>query len=89
MTAVTKEQAVALVTAQICTRAIGLHPDDEIIIVGEATIEKSWGWVFFYTSRKYRETKEVRYALAGNAPIIVERSSGRLIPTGTAKHQQL
>ena len=81
MTAITKEQAKELVKAWIC---VWRRPDNEIIIVDESTIEKPWGWVFFYTSKKHKETKGMPYAIAGNAPMIVERSSGRLIPTGTA-----
>ncbi len=65
--------------------SIGKLPaDDEVMIVDDATIEKPWGWVFFYTSRKWLETKEFRYAIPGNSPLIVERSSGSIISTGTA-----
>jgi hypothetical protein len=56
-----------------------------IIILEGQTIEKPWGWVFFYTSRKWHETGDIRYALAGNAPIIVERLTERLLATGTAR----
>ncbi|AXK40122.1 YrhB domain-containing protein [Crenobacter cavernae] len=73
---VTKEQARRLVEAEVC--------NDEIVIVDEATIEKPWGWVFSYASKTWLETKDPRYAIVGNAPIIVERQSGRLIDTGTA-----
>lgn len=57
---------------------------DSLILLETATIEKEWGWVFFYTSRLWHETKDHRHALAGNAPFIVERKSGRLLTTGTA-----
>lgn len=55
-----------------------------MIIVDEETIERSWGWVFFYTSRKWKETGDIRYAVAGNSPVIVEKATGRLILAGTA-----
>ena len=57
---------------------------DEIIILDDATIEKSWGWVFFQTSKKWHETNDIEYAIAGNAPIIVEKDTGKLFFTGTA-----
>lgn len=57
---------------------------DSLILLEDATIEKEWGWVFFFTSRLWHETKDFRHALAGNAPFIVERSSGRVVSTGTA-----
>jgi hypothetical protein len=82
---ITKEQARQLVVSQVCKRPDSLPPEDEIIIVDNATIEKSWGWVFFYTSKKWLETHETKYALAGNSPLIVERDSGKIVSTGTAK----
>ena len=81
---ITKARAMKLVSNEVCVVNIDLPDDDEIIILDDATIEKPWGWIFFYTSRKFHETSDLRYAVAGNAPIIVERESGRLIVTGTA-----
>ena len=57
---------------------------DDLVILDEETIEKDYGWVFFYTSRRYLETGEFRYMLAGNAPIIVEKEDGSLHELGTA-----
>jgi hypothetical protein len=56
---------------------------EELVILDEHTIERSWGWVFFYTSRGWRDG-DFQYALAGNAPIIVNRLDGTLRHTGTA-----
>jgi hypothetical protein len=50
----------------------------------EETLEMDFGWVFFYTSRLFRDTGDFKYALAGNAPMIVDRKDGSLHPTGTA-----
>ena len=58
--------------------------DDEIIILDSSTIGRVWGWVFFFTSKKWHETRAIKYAIAGNAPVIVEKFSGRLLFTGTA-----
>ena len=54
------------------------------VILDEHTIEKRWGWVFFYDSRKHQETGDFKYAIAGNAPIIVNRFDGSLHVTGKA-----
>ena len=51
----------------------------------ENTIEKEWGWVFFYTSDRYLKTGDFRYAVAGNAPYIVNRHTGEVRVTGTAQ----
>jgi hypothetical protein len=54
-------------------------------IIDAATQEHEFGWVFFYNSRRYLETGEFSYALAGNAPLLIERLSGRLWTLGTAR----
>ncbi len=61
-----------------------LPEEDALVILEEKTIERSWGWVFFYTSSLWQQTGEMQYALAGNAPLLVERQSLRVLPTGTA-----
>lgn len=42
------------------------------------------GWVFFYDSRQHLLSGDVRDALAGNAPVLIDRISGQVCPTGTA-----
>jgi hypothetical protein len=79
---VTLEEARSLVEAAI---ADGDPPRDDIpVVLDKETIERPWGWIFFYQSRHFVETGDFSSFLVGNAPLIVERSSGRLIPTGTA-----
>ncbi len=73
----TREQAHAILEQ---TLSLGRS----IVIDGSATIERSWGWVFFTQSRAYMETGDPSEMLAGNAPLIVERESGRIFETGTA-----
>ena len=82
-----KEEAGALVVAELERPAKYGNPDDptDLVIIDESTIEKDWGWVFFYTSERYLKTRDTRYALAGNAPYIVNRHTGELRVTGTAQ----
>jgi hypothetical protein len=54
-------------------------------IVDEQTLETDFGWVFFWNSRQFRETGEFQYALAGNAPLIVDRRDGSVRETSTAE----
>jgi len=56
----------------------------EMVVVDENTIEKSWGWVFFYESSLYLESKNISDALAGNAPLIVNKDTDEIFETGTA-----
>jgi len=77
-------EARAAVEKHLQSAAGDLPPEDTLVLLEEKTTEHRWGWVFFYTSRLWQQTGELRYALAGNAPLIVERQSGRVLPTGTA-----
>ena len=58
--------------------------DDEPVILDEFTIEKDFGWVFFYQAHRFIETEIFSYCLAGNAPIIVNKFDGSSHYTGTA-----
>ena len=41
--------------------------------------------MFFYNSRRFVETGDFSSCLVGNAPLIVERRSGRLLEAGKAR----
>ena len=56
---------------------------DQIEIVDDATMNIDYGWVFFYQSKEFLETRNFSSRLAGNAPIIVD-SQGKCYVTGTA-----
>lgn len=56
----------------------------ELVLLEKETLERAFGWVFFYDSRQHVETAEFRHALAGNAPIVITRSDGVVHETGTA-----
>lgn len=71
------EEVIAINTAQ--------NNSIECVVLESETIEKEWGWVFFYQNKKYLETGDFRDMLGGNAPYIVNRTSGKIIETGTAQ----
>ena len=56
----------------------------ELVLVDSRTIERNFGWVFFYQSKRHIETGNISDALAGNAPVVVTRADGRVRETGTA-----
>ncbi len=58
--------------------------DFEIVLIDESTLKEDFGWIFFYQSKKYLETKNFRDMLAGNAPLIIDQETGELTTTGTA-----
>jgi hypothetical protein len=53
-------------------------------LLKDETIEKDWGWVFFYQSVAFIESGDFLDKLGGNAPIIINKQTGKLIHTGTA-----
>jgi hypothetical protein len=58
------------------------RPKHELVIVEER--EYDFGWTFFWNTKKFVETGDHKYGLIGNAPIIVDRTDGKLYVTGTA-----
>jgi immunity protein 35 of polymorphic toxin system len=82
----TKDEARALVVAELERPPKDLYPDHptDLVVLDDCTIEREWGWVFFYTSDRFLKTGDFSYGLAGNAPYIVNRDTGELLTTGTA-----
>jgi hypothetical protein len=64
---------------------IALSSSDELALLDEETMETEFGWVFFWNSKRYRETGEFEDALAGNAPFIVDRRDESVHDTSTAE----
>ncbi|MEM0963600.1 MAG: YrhB domain-containing protein [Bacteroidota bacterium] len=63
----------------------GLDPIGSGVALDERhTIERPFGWVFFYDSVTGLETGDLKDRLVGNAPLIVDRRTGELHVTGTA-----
>ena len=78
------DEAQSLVQAEL-DKNTDPYDDDQCVILEEETIEKEWGWVFFYQSKKYIETDDIGEILTGNAPYIVNKKSGQLHVTGTTE----
>lgn len=71
----TKPQALKLAS----DRLLKMSPSDDVFTIVDAdTIEKPFGWVFFYNSKRYLETGKFSYRLAGNGPVIVNKRDGSI-----------
>jgi hypothetical protein len=46
---------------------------DKAVILYDKTLAKSYGWVFFYQSRKWAETRRTCDGIFGGGPILVNR----------------
>ena len=82
MADLTKDQAKDLVARTIQDPSVCRH---DAVVLDRYTIEKPWGWVFFYNSREFAETGDTMTQLVGNAPYIVNRHTGEVLITGTAQ----
>jgi len=82
----TKQQAEEAVAAELRTKC--QIPNDSFVIIENLTIEKPFGWVFFYDSKKYLETGNVDDAIAGNGPVFVNKHDGSIEFCGSYKSVQ-
>ncbi len=60
-------------------------PECPFALRESATIERPFGWVFFYNSKRFIETGDVLHALAGNCPLFVNKFTGAIRVFGTSK----
>jgi hypothetical protein len=51
---------------------------DQWVVLEEKTIEKSFGWIFFYNSERFITTGNVIHRLAGNGPVFVNKITGSI-----------
>ena len=80
---ITLDEALKIVSAHL-SRLDHSTGDEPTVVMESETIEKQFGWIFFYNTKKYIETGDFKYMLAGNAPLIVDKDSGKVHETGTA-----
>ena len=78
-----KDNAIKLAEAELENSKDKYNPIDCAILKNE-TIEKNWGWIFFYQSKAYIESGDFRDMLGGNAPIFVNNETGAVSYAGTA-----
>lgn len=53
------------------------NSNDEIVILDKHTVERAYGWIFFYQSKKFIQTENISYMLIGNGPIVIEKIDGK------------
>lgn len=61
------------------------RPRVEPAIVEGRTIEKPWGWVFFWNTGLYLETGDLEHAIVGTPPLCVERQQGQVSPVANVE----
>lgn len=58
------------------------RPKHRLVVTQE--LEYEFGWVFCYDTKEFVERGDPHDAVAGNAPVIIDRS-GKMYVTGTAR----
>lgn len=71
----TKEEALSLVSTRLRQSSAA---DNPLVVVDEITIEKPFGWVFSYNTKKFVDTGVSDYRIVGNGPIIVNKHTGAI-----------
>lgn len=76
---ISREWAVELVERQLLAwwESRGSAAYDEPFVIAHVE-QHELGWYIGYNTRKFLETREIRYALGGNAPFVVDGSDGSL-----------
>ena len=77
--------ALKMVEDELDRMSKKMRPEDKPVIVHALTMERDFGWVFFYESERYFVTNETIDRLAGNAPFLVDKQTGLLHSLGTGK----
>ncbi|MDO7844815.1 YrhB domain-containing protein [Hymenobacter sp. M29] len=57
---------------------------DSLMLLAHETEETPYAWVVYYTSRRWYETRNNRYAIAGAGPFIVAKHTGRVTQYSSA-----
>ena len=77
----TKLECQKIIESQLSSHSEGT--DMILIILDRCTIERDWGWVFFYQNKRYLESGDFRHMAGGNAPYIINRFTGIFELAGT------
>ncbi len=78
---VDKAKATAIARKTIAT-VPPYSPD--LALQEEKTLAREFGWVFFYTTRKFLETKDPQHEMPGNGPLVVLKEDGSVHQLGTS-----
>jgi hypothetical protein len=61
------------------------YEEDANVILEEQTLEKDFYFVFFYESRRYLETGNLRDKIYGSTALIVEKDNGAFTELGAGR----
>jgi hypothetical protein len=77
---ITKKKAIEIAEQYISDKGGRYH----LVLLMEHTMEFDLGWVFFYQTKEYVESRDITQMAEENPPIIINKNDGSLSITGTA-----
>lgn len=76
----TFEQAKKIVSDNLLEHSKFLD-GDSLVILDHLTIEKPYGWIFYYDSKFWQnKNRDNKYIYAGNVPLLIDKQTGKQIP---------
>jgi hypothetical protein len=78
------EKARAVEIARKVAAELPGHHD--FVVMDDRTVERPFGWVFFYAPRQYVLTGNRDYLVPGAAPLVVHRADGSIEHLATSVH---
>ncbi|MGR3794835.1 YrhB domain-containing protein [Vannielia sp. SX4] len=75
---ITQERAQALVEEEISS-----HSDHDFVIEDDRTMERTYGWIFFYNTRAFLASGDPMDTMPGTGPIVVLHD-GSVVPMPTS-----
>lgn len=79
---INKKEATELIYQYINRPDLSWKNQPEMVIT--ETEEKEKALVFYYTSSKWLETKNISDAIAGNGPLVISKTSREIFTVGTS-----
>jgi hypothetical protein len=79
---ISREEAELLANQYI--DSLGADVPGGVVLLLESTLERPYGWVFFFNSKRFLDTRDPLDGLGGNSPFLVEALNGTITLLGTA-----
>ena len=80
---ITRAEALAIAQAELAKWKFD-RKGDVLILLENKTKETPYAWVIFWTSKRWYETRELVYALAGAGPFIISKQTGQVTQYSSA-----
>ena len=82
---VTKQDAIRIAETHLRNmRSKPYAAGEERVVDDEWTIERDYGWLFIFNTAEYLRTRDRRFRLIGNGPLLVRREDGSVIEFSSA-----